>query len=330
MESLKGEWAELWTRCSGATPFQSPQWLLPWWKHLGQGDLWVLALRQEDRLVGVAPFFIQSLPESGARQVLLLGSGITDYLDVLLEAEFESLARAAILAHLDQHRERWNLCDFQQLRGCSQLLEVGIAPDWDSVVNVQEVCPVLGLPPEIEQLPRSVPTHMLDKLWYYRRRVRKLAAARIESANPENFDELFERLLQLHRARWASRGQNGVLAEEQVQQFHREAAYQMLVAGTLRLYGLRVGERIEASFYGFGNGQRTFYYLGGFEPELSPYSPGALLIGHAIEEAIREGAAEFDFLRGREAYKYMWGAKGRLNYRRQLWHSAASERARAA
>jgi CelD/BcsL family acetyltransferase involved in cellulose biosynthesis len=39
-----------------------------------------------------------------------------------------------------------------------------------------------------------------------------------------------------------------------------------------------------------------------------------LLIGHAIEQAITEGAEEFDFLRGREAYKNAWGAADRATF----------------
>jgi CelD/BcsL family acetyltransferase involved in cellulose biosynthesis len=34
-----------------------------------------------------------------------------------------------------------------------------------------------------------------------------------------------------------------------------------------------------------------------------------LALGHAIEAAKAEGAASFDFLRGREPYKYAWGAR---------------------
>jgi hypothetical protein len=44
------------------------------------------------------------------------------------------------------------------------------------------------------------------------------------------------------------------------------------------------------------------------------------VIDYAVRAAIDEGAAEFDFLRGREAYKYRWGARDLLTYRRRLWH----------
>jgi CelD/BcsL family acetyltransferase involved in cellulose biosynthesis len=160
---------------------------------------------------------------------------------------------------------------------------------------------------------------MLEKLRYYRRRLRRIGSEEIELARLDSFHEIFERFLQLHRARWVGRGQSGVLGDDRVQNFHRDAAQRMLLSGTLRLYALRSRGGIIAALYGFAHRGHTYYYLSGFDPEFAPYSPGTLLIGHAIEEAVREGSANFDFLRGREAYKYLWGAKARLNYRRQLW-----------
>jgi CelD/BcsL family acetyltransferase involved in cellulose biosynthesis len=74
-------------------------------------------------------------------------------------------------------------------------------------------------------------------------------------------------------------------------------------------------DRIIAALYGFEFRGRIFYYLGGFDPQFSKLNPGTLIIGHAIEEAIRDGANEFDFLRGQEKYKYAWGAKERKSFR---------------
>ncbi|RUX44983.1 GNAT family N-acetyltransferase, partial [Mesorhizobium sp. M7A.F.Ca.CA.002.09.1.1] len=62
----------------------------------------------------------------------------------------------------------------------------------------------------------------------------------------------------------------------------------------------------------------AYAYLGGFDPAYAEESPGAILIGHAIVESIREDAREFDFLRGQEAYKYGWGAADRWTMRR-VW-----------
>jgi CelD/BcsL family acetyltransferase involved in cellulose biosynthesis len=324
LEELRAEWLELWLRCPEATPFQSPAWLIAWWKHLGQGQLWVLSLRQDQRLVGVVPWFIQQAPDSLSRRVLFLGTGLSDYHDALLEPEFTAESCAAVLAYLQANRSRWDACDLQQLRRASPLLQTELPPGWSSQQTAQDVCPVLELPEQLERLSLAVPSHMRENLRYYRRRLEKLPAVRMEQASTDSFPELLENFLQLHRARWAARAQSGVLADSRLQAFHREAAKGLLASGSLRLYGLRVGERLAASLYGFNHGVRTFFYLSGFEPSFASFSPGTLMVGHAIEQAVREGIREFDFLRGREAYKFLWGAKGRLNYRCQWWHLAST------
>lgn len=59
-----------------------------------------------------------------------------------------------------------------------------------------------------------------------------------------------------------------------------------------------------AAYYGFLGRGRAYAYLGGFNLAFEEASSGAILIGHAGGEAIDEGAREFHFLCGREAYKY--------------------------
>jgi CelD/BcsL family acetyltransferase involved in cellulose biosynthesis len=90
----------------------------------------------------------------------------------------------------------------------------------------------------------------------------------------------------------------------------------------LRLYGLRLGGAAVAALYAMQAHGRAYYYAGGFDPALGALSPGTMAVGHAIEEAVREGCREFDFLRGREGYKYRWGAEDRPTYRRCLWPPA--------
>lgn len=59
-------------------------------------------------------------------------------------------------------------------------------------------------------------------------------------------------------------------------------------------------------------------YIGGFDPDFAKLSVGTLAIGHAIEEAMREGAGTFNFLRGAEPYKAYWGADDHYVYSRKL------------
>ena len=182
----------------------------------------------------------------------------------------------------------------------------------------QNYCPVTLLPASPQQYLDRLSHHLRNNLDYCQRRLSTLGDVVMEWAGKLNFAELFEAFVKLHEERWRMNSMPGVLCDENVQRFHREAAAAFLGSGALRLYALRINGRIIASLYGFHHAARTYYYLGGFDPEFKQHSPGTVLVAHAITEAIREGAREFDFLRGREDYKYRWGAVDRTIYRKRL------------
>src|SRR3972149_2495080 len=55
IEALAPAWRSL-ARTSARTPFESPDWLLPWWRHYGTGaEPVVVTWWADDDLVGVAP-----------------------------------------------------------------------------------------------------------------------------------------------------------------------------------------------------------------------------------------------------------------------------------
>jgi CelD/BcsL family acetyltransferase involved in cellulose biosynthesis len=323
LEELRPEWSRLWLRCARAAPFQTPEWLLCWWRHFGSSRPCALAVRCEGRLVALAPLFLWR-DEKGLRRVLLIGTGISDRLDLLAEPAHEQSAAEAIVSWLSARRDQWDECDLQQLPRDSVLLRCEIPVGLFQQTSCADACPVLALPERAADLSETLPPEQWKKLQYYRRRAAGEGALQFERAEDGNFEELFEALLRLHASRWSARELPGMLADAQLQAFHREAAAELLNRGMLRLYAVRIGEPIVASLYGFSDGHRTYYYLGGFDPARKQLSPGLLVIGHAIEQAVREGCGTFDFLRGREAYKYQWGARDEPSFRRLLRRAGKS------
>lgn len=312
LEALKGEWDVLCAACPSATVFQTPSWLIPWWRHFGASkQLWTAAFRRHGRLVGLLPCCVERADEVGSERLVFIGTGLSDYLDVLAAPELE---REVIRAIGDWLKRQQLAFDFQNLPGDSPLLKV--APHAvDALVSRHVVCPVLELPVDIADLEEHVPARHLEAIRYAWRRAKALGPVRIESATAASLDRCLDALVALHEARWTGQGTGGVLGDLSVRAFHRETARALLEAGALRLFVLRIASEPAAAFYGFRCGPRYFYYLGGFNPRFHQLSPGSLVIGHALEEAIREGARQFDFLRGSEAYKYRWGAKDTWTYR---------------
>lgn len=283
LERLKPEWRALWASDPAATVFQSPEWLIPWWRHRGIGHLAVLTVRKDGLLTALAPLFVHE------GRIRLLGTGESDYLDGLAAPGHDPFH---LLQHLESHAA---LCELDHLRAGSMFLQNAVRAEPHDVT--------LMLP-----IPAGVSASMRKKLRYYRRR----------SAGTRVVEGTFEQFRSLHRARWEAKGGPGMLQDPRVLEFHREVTAEFRARGWLRLLLLVLDDRPLAGYYGFLAGTRAYYYLGGFDPEFEDLSPGTVLLGAAVEDAETRGATTFDFLRGDEPYKYRWGAAEHPLYRRTI------------
>jgi CelD/BcsL family acetyltransferase involved in cellulose biosynthesis len=318
LQRLRPGWERLVALCGHASPFQTPQWLLPWSARFAPGQVWALAARRGERLVGLLPLRI--VEAAGVRTASFLGQGVSDYGGVLVASgrDGEGVTEA-LLAHLrDRRSGRWDLCDLDQLPPGDPLHAARLPRGLDEESRDQEVCPSVALPASAAALGASLPHRLGPRIERSLRRLHRETQARFERANEGDLEEFLDAFFRLHAAEWHQRGTTGVLADETLQSFHREVAAGMLAAGRLRLYGLRIDGQVRAVLYGFVQGRRFFSYLGGFDPRLAVLSPGTLMIWQAMTAAIAESLEEFDFLRGGEPYKYRWGARDRVNRRRVL------------
>ncbi|WP_394827926.1 GNAT family N-acetyltransferase [Pendulispora albinea] len=306
LHALKAEWEDLWARAPDATVFQRPEWLLPWCKHLLQGEPRVLAIRQGGRLVGLAPFFVWN--EGGARVLSLMGAGISDYADVLAASGERDTVARALAAWLDD-AQGWDRCAWSEVPSGSLLLEIARAPNAPERrlrIDEQDVCPGIRLQ------AKSLRDTLSSRKWASVRNARNRAAREggldIIDATPGTFDTWFQRLAELHGERWREHG-GGMLRDPRIRAFHREAGPELLRRGALVLSGVHIGGALSGVLYTFHDRTASRCYATGFDPARAHLGPGTLAFAHALERAIEGGHTLFDFLRGNEPYKYGWGAE---------------------
>ncbi len=316
LEAMAPEWDALWRRSPGATPFQSPHWCLPWWKRFGSDDPFAIVVRSNGALDAFAPLYILRDDDTGESLGMFLGTGVTDYLDAVVAPDADAAPLIEAMTAAD-----CQLWDLQQMRPTSPLVSAPLPNSWSDNIEDQDACPVLPIENAGDELQNLLSTHARKKLRYFRRSVEREGTVRYESATHESLDTLLTALFELHGARWQRRGLPGVLADDVIRDFHHDVARRMLDAGALRMYAMRIADRIAAVFYGFAHHDTVYYYLSGYDPDLEKLSIGNVMVAHAIEQAVRAGARTFDFLRGAEEYKYSWGAVDRVNRRRQIFRS---------
>ncbi len=295
LQALAPEWAALWARTPGATPFQHPAWLLPWWAAFGTERPLVALLREDGRLSGVLPAYV--LEEPGGAVLLPIGAGTTDMIDVLGAGAAALLA--AVLAAAGAAGV--GRCAFLEVPPGSALRTAAVPPGWSGTWSEASACPVLHLV--------DIPAGQRRKLRMSRNRAERAGGWTVEAAGPAGLPAL----VALHAARWRAAGEAGVLADPAVRRCLEAALPLLDQAGLLRLAVLTVGGVAAAAVLALLAPGRIFFYLQGYDAGQAFVSPGTLLVGAMLEQAAAEGRTEAHFLRGREAYKYAWGAVDRMN-----------------
>jgi CelD/BcsL family acetyltransferase involved in cellulose biosynthesis len=324
LDLLVPQWWNLWRRIPSATPFQTPAWLVPWWRAFSPGRLLVITVQQAGRLVGLAPFYI----EQGAlgRRVLPIGISTTDYIDVLLDPECIDSAAAALVEHLAAERT-WREWELTDLAPDAFALRLPEPSGCTTSLQPASPCPVLALPREFDALLRALSPNKRNNLHNARNRAKRRGDVHFMQADAVSAPGMLESLMQLHAARWTGRGEQGVFSDPRVRAFHAAAIPLLFEADLARLFALKICGRTAAVHYGLSGKGRAYSYITGFDPEFSFESPGALLLAHVIDRSIGEDTTEFHFLRGQEKYKYEWAATDRWNVRRVFRRDQARARA---
>lgn len=304
LRDLTPAWSDRVSLWKQATPFHLPEWLLTWWEHFGSGDLQTLVAWQDASIVGFVPCFRHTW--QNARQLTLIGTGITDYLEPFIAEESAEDSISAIGDYLA--KADYDLCDWQDLSAASPLLKLEQLDQLNVKAVPDTICSEVALTGSFDQYWTSRSSEM-------RRNVRRYAE-KAERFGPLNFQvdheagqDAVDALLSLHTARWQSRGESGMVEANHSAGFIRSAAAALAKRGLLRLFTLRWCERVVAAILAVSWSGRLYGYFSAFDPEHEHLGFGRILLSKCIRYAYDTEHTHWNFLRGDEPYKKSWGAQ---------------------
>lgn len=319
-QALREEWDELLAASLADSFFLTWEWLYAWWTHLaGDRRLFLLVARQGGRLVAIAPLSLRARRVAGVvplRSVEFLGADrlSSDYLDVIVRRGWEAEAIPALAQYLADARLALELASVRRAGCAAAALSRALTQRrWRMWEIPTAVCPFIDLSGHtwesylgtLESKPRNDFLRLLKNLT-------KKFSVRLEPASSEpQRREFMVHLVRLHNLRWQNLGGSDALHTADLVAFHDEVSRVTLERGWLRLFVLWLDGQPVASLYGFRYG-RTFYFVQtGFDPAYGRHAVGLITVGLTIKSAIAEGAEEYDFLRGDEAYKFRWAREVR-------------------
>jgi CelD/BcsL family acetyltransferase involved in cellulose biosynthesis len=328
---LAPEWSALAEAAAVNNIFVSFEWMSAWWQTWGKGrSLAIISVRDPGgRLVGLAPFSIERiwlgcLPVRRLRLLADEHSG-SDYLSLLAVPAYEARVTGEIVRTMAQHRGEWDCialhdtADSPLMAGFRFRLE---ALGMHCTRNAAAVCYYIPLPQTREAFLKGLSSHLRCN---YKRRWRVLeregSVEFLSIADHATLTREFPELIRLHRMRFEQRQEKSAFTEPDVLTFHAKVMERLAGRALAMLFLIRVDGQPVASLYGFAAGSTFQFYQCGMHPAWKQKGVGQMMTGRAIEEAIRLGFREFDFLRGGESYKAHWAQHSRTTVTLRLFDS---------
>src|SRR2546430_468897 len=232
------------------------------------------------------------------------GADISDYLDLIALAGREEEAWMALLQSRAAERVVWDLHAVPGRSPTVTLLpQLAAACGLSASVTVEERCPVLILPSSWDAYLASLSgKHRHELARKMRRLEREAPEARATCAShPADVQNRLGDFFDLHRR---SRVGKARFMDVRMEAFFRRVTTALGEHGGARLWFLDTASGPIASFITLEWDDTVGLYNSGFHPDRATLSPGVVLLGHLIRDAIGRGKRRFDFLRGEERYKY--------------------------
>ncbi|MCB1756248.1 MAG: GNAT family N-acetyltransferase [Gammaproteobacteria bacterium] len=332
---MRDEWSALLQRCPNSTPFLTWEWLYSWWEvFAGETNLLkIVTIRQQGRLIGLAPFQIEKRGRSSGGDILrFIGTGedeadevVSEYLDILAETGAREKVIESVL--------KW----FDELQGWRRLLFENILPDslidafcdaLDQRFNQQTVTTGLrysiplsgGYDAYLDGIGQS----RRKRLAQSERRLKKDGGQALSVCQSrEDAESAFEILSRLNAERWETKSKPCIFDSEKFTTFHRKIIDRLLPLGQTDIHLLSLGDKPLAAVYCFYYNKAVYYYQSGFASEgANRYTPLWVAHSRIIERAADAGYELYDFMRGDEhSYKSDFGCQATEMRTRQVFRS---------
>ena len=313
-ESLENVFAH-WQRSDGNLPwnclFVLPVWLKTWWQNFGgDASLYLLSVRHEGRIVGIAP--LQRRDDT----VRLIGDhDVCDNLDFIVSP---------------QHATEFYQClmNYFKQEGVKRLELVPVRRDSSVMTQLIAVAEKRGCKFSYADIDVSYELNLPESWNDYlgmlrgkerheiRRKLRRLDdAGQINFrlvANAPSVKEDLEIFLDLFRS---NRSDKAEFMNDQMVAFFRRLAKALNEVRILRLFFLELDQIPVAATMCFDYRSTMYLYNNGYDKRFGSLSVGLLSKVLSIKESIESGTQTYDFLKGAEGYKQRLGGQPYQIYR---------------
>jgi len=327
--AIKDDWETLFESNPAHTPFQAWCWASAWLTHLaGPHDLFVICWRNES---GGLEFIFPLIRATGngryrvPRLMSVCGYGpdCTDHLRCLRSPSIDSLQVEFVAEAIHRFCGGKQRIELASVDECDEyamsLRRVLVARGRPVRLAKLAVCPTVALAGSWDSFLQQFSSNFRSQIRRHYNRIESHDALAFESIDTSAAGQFSQELIRLNRSRMGVKGKVSSLEDPDFRKFLLMVVPAMADAGLAWLDVVRDGDQVVGAALNFIHGNTVYYYMGGFDDSVKNVRPGTALFARVIMRGIEKGYGKYDFLRGKEPYKYRWGGTDEVSYQLNIF-----------
>jgi CelD/BcsL family acetyltransferase involved in cellulose biosynthesis len=341
LDGYRLAWKNLHAQTRAATFFQSLDWLVPYWRHYGEGQrLRVLVVEGSEGMLGILPLVVRT-ESTRVGRLRVLTYPLHDWGSFYAPiGPHPTATLIAGLGHIRRTRRDWDLLDLRWVHrygtdhGRTQHVLLGLGfqayeQAWDTASTVE-------LSGDFNGYWSSRDTHWRKNIDRSERKLTERAHVEYVRYRPAGASqgeadpgwEFYDRCEQLAAASWQGASTTGTtLSHTAVREYLRDAHAAACVAGGADLNLLVVDGEPAAFAYCYHFQGYVFGLRMGYDAAVARDGAGHVLLKRMLADSFRRGDHTFDLGPGALANKRHWRTSLATSYR--YTHFAGVPRAQA-
>jgi len=310
---LEAEWNDAVQRANVPHPFLRHEWVRTWWDCFG-GDrqLHIIVVRDDDRIVGIAPLMRETTTSYGLsiRRLAVIANDHTPRTDFLVAGNADDVY-GAIWNALRDGMDQWDVVQLTQLlKGSptvSAMTRFAAAAGLPTGTWKSSDSPYLALEGTWDSYWASLPAKFRSNVRNRLSRLTQIGEPGLEILSEDTaIARACDDAWRLEASGWKDQEGTSICSDPAVRKFYTLLAERASARGWLRLLFLTVGgKRIAVSYSAVHDG-RLFLLKTGHDREFHTCSPFKLLTYFAAQHGYANGLREIDFLGDTEPWKQEW------------------------
>jgi len=322
---LQADWNRLTDANADLTIFQRFEWLESWWRAFQDGqELYILAIREGETLIGLAPLMRKTLRLWGfpVLQIGFIADEVSDYCRLIAAPGREAEVSQAALEYMQAHRNDWHILRFNEMpESALAAISEGVGA-FTFPFSRKEAGKTFRIPTRTQSWDiywENISKRLRVKFERQRRLLGEYELKMYSGAEitPERVAQITELN---HRIPIAKRA-GSIFLNESYRRFHCDYLFNSTLREYIVLAVLYLGPKPVAYHYSFCYKDRLCVYNVNYDDLFRRFSLGLFMDIMSAKNAFESGYIAIDYLRGDYQFKKSYNTLMSQNYEATIFRS---------